>query len=869
VIGNGINTYIIGQTTNGQAYYQWFPGTYYAPSSYTIPLIVRNDFSDTGYENSKPGITIYNNNGGINTTAHLSFASAEEATGVGNSVALGGIIAKKEIAGSSGAWTNGSLMFYTKNGATRTEAVFIANGGNVGIGNTSPGEKLDVSGNARLLAGGILKLVTASSNERGTIQALEATGAGAPGLVIATSGGEEIVFKDATDINMVIKGSGDVGIGTNTPVAKLDVSGNISLAYNSGATDRYIIRSYAASHVSTDVPNNTSFGVTDGPGYAAGTFVGMNVGGVRNSANTYNNYYVDFYSHEGGVSAGVRMRIAVNGNIGIGTTSPATKLDVRGFVTSDVGNNGVEGGFYLGNSAHGLRRPGSSSNDVYVYTTSGTLYMGTTGSSSQQLILLNGGNFGVGISPGYKLHVNGDIGCTRIYTGNLGINLSSYGSMSQTVSGQMTIIGHNVAADPSVANKVNVLNSGWYSSMIRMYYTEGIAFHSSNTSYNAGDTFYQSGVLSNELMRITNGGNVGIGYTGPSYKLDVNGDIRGERYRGINSLVLNTYATVNPASNVFLYSQPNDRDAWLFLDSADTGSNWGIYHRQIDSTVSNLPGNSLGFIGGGASALQAYISFADGNGYFAGNLGIGYVSPSYKLDVNGTARVSNAFYPSYGVNLMRANGARTGISHYNDSYYNWQEYMSPAGTTSCGPNGNLTAPSGLSSVTSWAWRYRMESVSTYGFLWEKGGSGGGVATADPIMELNAISGTLSVAGNLVAYASDGRLKTNVKPIQNSLEKINSIRGVEYDWIDGIEEDYGFYPDSKHEVGVIAQEIEKVLPEAVITAPFNGAYKQRKGEDPNFLTVKYDRIVPLLIEAIKEQQQTISSLQERIDKLESK
>ena len=159
----------------------------------------------------------------------------------------------------------------------------------------------------------------------------------------------------------------------------------------------------------------------------------------------------------------------------------------------------------------------------------------------------------------------------------------------------------------------------------------------------------------------------------------------------------------------------------------------------------------------------------------------------------------------------------------------------------------------------------MEGVSTYGFLWETGGSGGGEATASPIMELHATSGTLRVSGDMVAYASDGRLKTNIKVIENALKKVESIRGVEYDWIEGIEEDYGFHPTSKHEVGVIAQEIQQVLPEAVLTAPFNGAYKQKKGEDPNFLTVKYERVVPLLIEAIKELKAEVDSLRSQLDR----
>jgi len=110
--------------------------------------------------------------------------------------------------------------------------------------------------------------------------------------------------------------------------------------------------------------------------------------------------------------------------------------------------------------------------------------------------------------------------------------------------------------------------------------------------------------------------------TGPlgGTSIILSGDITANRYRGVNSLVLNTYTTVNPASNVYLYSPGNDRDAWIYLDSADTGSNWGIYHRQIDSAVSGLPGNSIGFIGGGTNTLQAWISLISGDGFFAGSL---------------------------------------------------------------------------------------------------------------------------------------------------------------------------------------------------------------------------------------------------------
>jgi hypothetical protein len=88
-----------------------------------------------------------------------------------------------------------------------------------------------------------------------------------------------------------------------------------------------------------------------------------------------------------------------------------------------------------------------------------------------------------------------------------------------------------------------------------------------------------------------------------------------------------------------------------------------------------------------------------------------------------------------------------------------------------------------------------------------------------------------------------RFKTNITPISGALDKITQIGGYEFDWVPN-EEHHGF---EGHDVGVIAQEIEKVLPEVV------------KERDSGYKAVKYEKIVPLLIEAIKEQQQQIDEL----------
>jgi hypothetical protein len=105
-----------------------------------------------------------------------------------------------------------------------------------------------------------------------------------------------------------------------------------------------------------------------------------------------------------------------------------------------------------------------------------------------------------------------------------------------------------------------------------------------------------------------------------------------------------------------------------------------------------------------------------------------------------------------------------------------------------------------------------------------------------------VNGSGSFTSDVVAYSSsDKRLKDNVKPIENALDKVIAIGGYEFDWNDNQEIYEG------HDVGVIAQEVEEVLPEVVETR--KDGYK----------AVKYEKMVPLLIEAIKDQQKQIEEL----------
>lgn len=121
----------------------------------------------------------------------------------------------------------------------------------------------------------------------------------------------------------------------------------------------------------------------------------------------------------------------------------------------------------------------------------------------------------------------------------------------------------------------------------------------------------------------------------------------------------------------------------------------------------------------------------------------------------------------------------------------------------------------------------------------------------------SITGQLWTSDNITAYfSSDIRLKENVMPILNALDKIRQIRGVEFDWTKEFIEKQGGedgYFVRKHDVGVIAQEIEKVLPEVVAE------------REDGTLAVKYEKIVPLLIQAIKELSKEVEKLKYDISK----
>ena len=113
-----------------------------------------------------------------------------------------------------------------------------------------------------------------------------------------------------------------------------------------------------------------------------------------------------------------------------------------------------------------------------------------------------------------------------------------------------------------------------------------------------------------------------------------------------------------------------------------------------------------------------------------------------------------------------------------------------------------------------------------------------------------VVGDINASGDIIAFSSsDERLKENVTPISDPIEKLSKIGGYEFDWKDNDE-----YSHTGHDVGVIAQEIEQVLPDIVAT------------RDDGYKAVKYEKLTALLIEVTKSQQAQIDELTLKVEQL---
>jgi len=224
-----------------------------------------------------------------------------------------------------------------------------------------------------------------------------------------------------------------------------------------------------------------------------------------------------------------------------------------------------------------------------------------------------------------------------------------------------------------------------------------------------------------------------------------------------------------------------------------------------------------------------------------GNVGINTILPVYKLDVNGTVGVSDNMTLSGGAQALIIKAGATDDRVFMEWYADSDNQATRTGWTGFGQVAGVD--------------YSVKNEMTGGeILLITDGVTKLATTATGIAVTSAITAT----GEITSYSSDGRLKTNVNPIENPLDILDKINGVTFMWRDGVEE-LGFKPSRQKEHGFIAQNIQTNFPEGVAPAPFDRDGKGESISGDDYLTVKPEKLIPLLVEGIKELRRELDSI----------
>jgi Chaperone of endosialidase len=470
-------------------------------------------------------------------------------------------------------------------------------------------------------------------------------------------------------------------------------------------------------------------------------------------------------------------------------------------------------------------------------------------------------------------------------TGNNNTALGSAALLNNTQGHQNTGVGQSA---------LSVTTSGGNNTAVG--YQAGITNLSGNNNTLIG---YQADVATNALSNATaigysasvaasnslvlggtsaNAVNVGIGTTTPAYKLHLeepsgsNGDI------GIR-LYNNNFATYQPSLVLQASKGTKSTPAALAINSLLGVIRWGGYDGSVFNDIQcaeigAIASENWSTTGHGTKLAFNTIPNATLNSATRmtinedGYVGIGTTNPTSALHVSSNlgglyndmllSGYNNGDIPIFNIRRARGteasptnlvNGDGIGGNHYY-GYVN-STWTYSAGVGAFYKGSGTTNLSSLSFFTS-----GIENM----YLDENGRLG--IGCNNPQYDLHVI-GNVGISGNMRAAStttgattacSDFRYKTNIHPLSNALENILKLQGVTYDW--RIKDFPEWHFNNRKQIGVIAQEVEKIYPELVET------------DEKGYKSVDYSKMTPILVEAIKSQQTIIEKQKKEIDDLKN-
>jgi hypothetical protein len=701
-----------------------------------------------------------------------------------------------------------------------SERMRITSAGDVGIGTTSPGYKLDVNGTMNITSGLYANGSTGSSG-----QVLTSSGGGAMSWTTVSSGGSSPWTTSGSNI---YRSSGNVGIGNTNPGAPLHIEcADTNIHYENGLLVKQSSTSYPA------VIGIRTSNTTQDP------FISFMI----NSDNIGWSYGVDAsdsnkmkWGYDTSRWNSTRMTLTQYGELGIGTTSPGYNLDVNGTMhigsalyvgtpSPSAGTSGqvltstgggamtwstVSGGSFSGDIADYITHTGDtdtkfgfSANDTFVINTSGAVrfLVNSTGEGTigQNTVMGSGHMFTV---------VDGSTSNDGSYADLVITNMSEHNNARLLLG-----TSHNTTSSSAFKAAIIADGAGTYSRNDLHFCLEGSTDNTANAD------------LSDSKMCIMySTGNVGIGTTSPGYKLDVQGTMN-----VASALYANGSAGT---SGQVLTSSGGGTVSWTTVSGG--GSFSGdiadyITHTGDTDTYFGFPSNDTFIIR--TSNAERFRINSGGEVSIGSNTDIG---SGHKMTVMGGSTGNNNGYADLVItNQNENNNARlllgTPYNTNSSSAFKAAIIAEGAGSSSrcdlhfCLENTSSNTPNAELSDSKMVIKYATGNV--------------GIGITSPAHKFHVV-GDIYATGNVTAY-SDVRNKKNLKTIEDPVSKIEKING------------YTYEKDGIAYTGLVAQELLEVLPEAVC------------GSEELGYGIAYGNIAGIFVEAIKELNSKIKALENKL------